>query len=112
MKLVQNGFASTFGLVGKTVRKYLATTALTATGLMIAASPAFADNWTDHVATEGSISIDTATPNTTNIKQHTDFVKVNGDGDINAGWTVNIDQNSRNSKYVLYDTENDPSMIM
>lgn len=112
MRLVQRGIANNFGLVGKNLRKYLATTALTATGLMIATSPAFADNWTDHVASEGSITIDTSVPNTTNIKQHTDFAKVSGDGDINAGWTVNLNQNSKNSTYVLYDIENDPTMIM
>ncbi len=112
MRLVQRGIANNFGLVGKNLRKYLATTALTATGLMISAAPALADNWTDHVASEGSITIDTSVPNTTNIKQHTDFVKVSGDGDINAGWTVNVNQNSKDSKYVLYDIENDPTMIM
>ncbi len=87
MKLTQHGFANNFGLVGKSVRRYLTTTALTATGLMALASPALADNWTDHVADEGSISIDTSVANTTNIKQNTDFVKVHGDGDINAHTT-------------------------
>ncbi len=112
MRLIQNGFANNFGLVGKSLRRYLTTTALTATSLAALASPAFADNWTDHVADEGSISIDTTVPNTTNITQHTDFTKVHGDGDINAGWTVNVAQPSNSSKYVLYDVENDPTMIM
>lgn len=112
MKRIQDGLTENFGLVGKSLRRYLATTALTATGLMAIASPALADNWTDHVADEGSISIDTSVPNTTNIKQSTDFVKVHGDGDINAGWTVNVAQPSSSSKYVLYDTEGDPTKIM
>jgi len=112
MRLIQNGFANNFGLVGKSLRRYLATTALTATSVAALASPAFADNWTDHVADEGSITIDTSIPNTTNITQHTDFTKVHGDGDINAGWTVNVAQPSNSSKYVLYDVENDPAMIM
>lgn len=112
MRVLQNGIANNFGLVGKSIRRYLGTTALTATGLMALATPALADNWTDHTATEGSISIDTAVPNTTNITQHTNFVKVQGDGDINAGWTVNVAQPSSGSKYVLYDTENDPTKIM
>lgn len=112
MKLAQDKFSENFGLVGKNIRRYLATTALTATGLISIASPALADNWTDHVASEGSISIDTTKPNTTNIKQNTDFVKVHGDGDINAGWTVNVAQPSSSSKYVLYDIENDPTKIM
>src|SRR5690606_29436388 len=50
-------------------------------------------------------------PNTTNITQHTDFTKVQGDGDINAGWTVNVAQPSTTSKYVLYDIEGDPTYI-
>ncbi len=112
MKRAQDGFAGNFGLVGKGMRRYLATTALTATSILATASPASADNWTDHVASKGSISIDTSKPNTTNITQHTDFVKVSGDGDINAGWTVNIAQPSNSSKYVFYDIENDPTMIM
>ena len=105
-------FGNNFGLVGKNIRRYLATTALTATGLIAIASPAAADNWTDHTATEGSISVDVTVPNTTNITQNTDFAKVQGDGDINAGWTVNVAQPSSSSKYVLYDIENDPTEIM
>ena len=112
MRLIQNGFANNFGLVGKNLRRYLTTTALTATSLAAFVSPALADNWTDHVASEGSISIDTSVVNTTNITQHTDFTKVSGDGDINAGWTVNLAQPSSSSKYVLYDIENDPTEIM
>ncbi len=112
MKRVQEGFAGNFGLVGKGVRRYLATTALTATGLLAAMSPALADNdWSDHVAVKGSIVITKPAPNITNIKQNTSFAKVKGDGDIAAGNTVNIDQPSSNSKYVVYDTENDPSYI-
>lgn len=112
MRALHNGFATNFGLVGKNLRRYMATTALTATGLMAIASPAIADNWTDHVATEGSISIDTSVVNTTNITQHTDFVKVQGNGDINAGWTVNLAQPSSSSKYVLYDIKDDPTRIL
>ncbi len=112
MRLITNRAEKDSGLVGKNIRRYLATTALTATGLIALMSPAAADNWGDHVATEGSISIDTTVPNTTNITQHTDFTKVQGDGDINAGWTVNLAQPSSSSKYVLYDIENDPTYIM
>jgi filamentous hemagglutinin family protein len=112
MRVLNNGIANNFGLVGKSLRRYLTTTALTATSLAAIASPALADNWTDHVATEGSISIDTSVPSTTNIKQNTSFVKVQGDGDINAGWTVNVAQPSSSSKYVLYDIEGDATQIM
>ncbi len=93
------------------LRKYIITTALSAVGFVTLTGPALADNWADHVATEGAISIDASTPNTTNITQGTDFVKVRGDGDINAGWTVNVNQPSRSSKYVLYDIEGDPTKI-
>lgn len=111
MKTVQNGFATNFGRLGMKLRRYLATTALTATGLMAATIPATAENWTDHVATEGSISIGTGA-NTTDITQHTHFVKVQGNGDINAGWTVNVSQPTSSSKYVLYDTKDDPTTIL
>ncbi len=45
-------------------------------------------------------------------EQSLDIVKVSGDGDINAGWTVNVAQPSSSSKYVLYDIEGDPVHIM
>ncbi len=112
MKRANDTVANNFGLVGKAMRKYLATSALTAAGLAAMASPSFADNWTDHVATEGAIGIDTSIANTTNITQFSDFAKVRGDGDINAGHTVNLKQNSGSSRYVLFDTENDPTQIL
>ncbi len=91
--------------------RLLSTTALAAAGLMAFGAPAAADNWTDHTAVTGNISVDTTVPNTTNITQTTDFAKVKGDGDINAGWTVNVAQPGSSSKYVLYDIENDPTVI-
>lgn len=112
MRMIENTLASNLSLFGKTTRRYLTTTALTAASIIAITSPAFADNWTDHVASEGSISIDTSVANTTNITQGTDFAKVHGDGDINAGWTVNVAQPSSKAKYVLYDTEADPTKIM
>lgn len=106
MTPVQNKIARTF-------KRHLMATALTATGLVAMGSSALADNWTDHVADEaGGISIDTSIPNTTNIQQHLNQVTVRGDGDINAGWTVNVAQPSSSSKYILYDVENDPTEIM
>lgn len=110
MRMIEDGFKGNVATVGKDLRRYLTTTALTAAGLIVLASPSFADNWTDHVA--NGISVDTSTPNTTNITQSLDFVKVQGDGDINAGWTVNVAQPSSSAKYVLYDTEGDPTEIM
>jgi|GEM_PF-2729213 len=94
------------------VAKLLTSTTLAAAGLMAMGAPANADNWTDHVADVGNISIDTNTPNITNITQYDQFVKVRGDGDINAGWTVNVMQPNVSSQYVLYDIEADPTMIM
>lgn len=93
-------------------RRILSATALTAAGMALFASPVLADNWTDHTATTGSISIDTSVPDTTNITQHTNFVKVQGNGDIDAGWTVNVRQPGSSSKYVLYDTKDDPTRIL
>ncbi len=92
--------------------KFLSTTALAAAGLaMIASGSARADNWADHTYESGSVTVDTSVANTTNLHQTTHFVKARGDGDINAGWTVNIAQPSSSSKYVLYDIENDPTYI-
>lgn len=100
-----------FGLAGKAGRKLLATTALTAAGILAFGGQAKADNWTDHTIDVGNTTVDLSTPNTTNITQTTDFVKARGDGDINAGWTVNVAQPSTSSKYVLFDTEEDPTFI-
>ena len=72
MKLAQDKLEN--WTVGKNIRRYLATTALTATPYLYRV-PGFGRQLTDHVASEGSISIDTTKPNTTNIKQNTDFVK-------------------------------------
>lgn len=92
--------------------RFMSASALTAAGMVFLSAPALAENWTDHTAIVGNISIDTAIPNTTNITQHTHFTKVQGNGDINAGWTVNVAQPSSSSKYVLYDTKGDPTRIM
>lgn len=110
MKLVENGLTKNVGATGKGFKRYLVNSALTATGFIMMMSPALADNWVDH--TGAGITIDTSVPNTTNITQHLDVVKVHGDGDINAGWTVNVAQPSSSSKYVLYDIENDPTEIL
>lgn len=93
--------------------KLLTTTTMAAAGLvMMNAGQARADNWTDHEAIVGGITIDTSVANTTNISQHDHFVKVRGDGDINAGWTVNVAQPDSSAKYVLYDIEGDATQIM
>ena len=92
--------------------KLLTSTTLAAAGLMALNTPANADNWGDHVADVGAISIDTSVANTTNISTNDGFVKVRGDGDINAGWTVNVMQPNTTSKYVLYDIEGDPTFVM
>ncbi len=110
MRLIDSTLTKDAGLVGRSFKHYLVTSALTATGLVAMMTPAMADNWTDHVG--DGITIDTTQPNTTNITQTLDTVKVHGDGDINAGWTVNVAQPSSSSKYVLYDIENDPTEIL
>jgi filamentous hemagglutinin family protein len=93
-------------------KRLLSATALTAVGMAMLASSASAQNWTDHTAVVGDISIDTTVPSTTNITQHTDFARVNGNGDINAGWTVNLYQPGSSSIYALYDTKGDPTRIL
>lgn len=109
MKRANDAYAQNFGLVGKTVRKYLATSALTAGGLIAIASPALADDntWSQHEYTQGSATVDTSILNQTNIKLQTSSVTARGDGDIRAGHTVNID----GQRYILFDIENDPSVI-
>lgn len=93
--------------------KLMTTTTMAVAGLvMMNAGQARADNWTDHEAIVGGITIDTSVANTTNISQHDHFVKVRGDGDINAGWTVNVAQPDSSAKYVLYDIEGDATQIM
>lgn len=90
----------------------LTTTTIAAAGLVFTGNPANADNWTDHDIISGSTSVDTSINNTTNITQHTDFVKAQGSGDINGGWTVNVAQPSSGSKYVLYDVKGDATKIL
>ena len=89
-----------FGLVGKSARKLLSTTALTAAGLMAFSGMSLAaDDWSDHQVIDGSTSTQVDLGNsTTNITQYTATVKAQGDGDIKTGWTVNLAQPSTSSK--------------
>lgn len=96
---------------GKMAR-LLTSTTLAAAGLMAMGAPANADNWTNHTIIEGSTSVDTSVANTTNIFQTTDFVKAQGSGNIDHGWTVNVAQPSGSSKYVLYDYQGDATKLM
>jgi filamentous hemagglutinin family protein len=82
------------------------------TFMALGATSTMAQNWADHVAVEGSMTITTPDSHTTNIQQHTDFTKVQGNASINAGHTVNLDQPSSSSKYVVYDTSADPTQIL
>lgn len=113
MRLVQRGIANNFGLVGKNIRRYLTTTALTATGLLAISAPALADgSWTDHQYSEGSATVTTPNVNTTNIQQHTSTVIAHGNASIYEGDTVNVNMNSSKDKYVVYDIKSDPTKIM
>lgn len=104
-------------LLGQASKKLMSTTAITAAGLLAFSVNAQAqsvgnNDWTDHVAVGGgTISIDTSVPDTTNITQTGSYVTVSGDGDIKAGWTVNVAQPSSSAKYILFDTEGDPTKI-
>ena len=113
MRVMQYGFGNSFGLVGKGIRRYLTTTALTATGLMAIMSPALAEgSWSNMDVIAGSQTVTLPDAHTTNIKVHTMDATVRGDADIHALDTVNIDQISGKSKYIVYDTKNDPTKIM
>src|SRR5690606_13766330 len=94
MKVVNNAAGLNFGLVGKNIRRYLTTTALTATGVIALGSTAMADNWTDLQNIGGSFDTDISIPDTTNITQHSQIAKARGDLDITEGHTVNIFQNN------------------
>ncbi|MCM2343320.1 MAG: right-handed parallel beta-helix repeat-containing protein [Alphaproteobacteria bacterium] len=90
----------------------LTSTAMAAAGLLALTTQAHADNWTDHEILSGSTTVDTSVANTTNILQGTHFVKARGNGDINAGWTVNLAQPSTSAKYVLYDVKGDATKLL
>ena len=112
MRQVQSGIANNFGLVGN-IRKYLATTALTATGLMAIATPALADgSWSNFEVVSGDQTVTTPDVHTTNIDVHSMNATVRGDADIHALDTVNLNQRSSNSKYIVFDIKNDPTKIM
>lgn len=102
-------------LMNRAGKKLLATTAMTALGLFGLSNGAHAaDDWTDHTlkaGSSGSISIDTSIANETNITQIGSRVKVQGDADIKAGWTVNVAQESKSAQYILYDVEDGKSII-
>jgi filamentous hemagglutinin family protein len=88
----------------------LRATALTTIGIVLSGGAVSANNWVDHTAP--NITVDTTVPNTTNITQSGNRAIVHGDGDIDAGWTVNLKQDNASSQYVLYDTEADPTHIL
>ncbi len=102
-------------LMNRAGKKLLATTAMTALGLFGLSNGAHAaDDWTDHTlkaGSSGSISIDTSIANETNITQIGSRVKVQGDADIKAGWTVNVAQESKSAQYIIYDVEDGKSII-
>ena len=99
----------------QTGKKLLATTAMTALGLFGLSNGAqAADDWTGHKVIDNpqtSITYDLTTPNTTNITQNINRVKVNGDADIKAGWTVNVAQPSSKSQYIVFDVEDGKTLI-
>ncbi len=97
--------ANRFGI---SPNKLLATSALTAAGLLaLSAGPAQADNWVDLTTTSGSTTTDLSQTNTTNLGLNTERAIVEGDLDINAGWTVNVGAGN----LVAIDREADPTFI-
>ena len=98
--------------IQKYTKRFLMTTAITAIGLTGAANDAKADpSWTDHDIVSGSTTVTTPTSTMTNIEQHTNFVKAIGSANIADENTVNIDQPTTSSKYVLYGIENEGSYL-
>ncbi|MCI5060178.1 MAG: right-handed parallel beta-helix repeat-containing protein [Alphaproteobacteria bacterium] len=88
------------------------TTAMTAAGLLaFGGSAQAANDWTGHILDSGSTTVDTSVLNETNITQHTNTVRARGDADIKLGHTVNLAQPSTSSRYILFDTEADPTHI-
>lgn len=105
-------------MLSGTSKKLLTTTAMTAVGLLAMSGNAkAADDFSDHVHVGGSagssltVTVDIPT-STTNLKAVGSVVKAEGDGDLKAGWRANIDQDSSSAKYVLFDTEADPTYIL
>ena len=97
-------------------KTYMATTAIAALGFMLFSGSAKAvDDWSDHNVADGigsiSINVD-STNNLTNIDASGHVVKVRGDGDIKAGWTVNLAQDSSSSLYALFDVEGNETKIL
>ena len=95
-----NGCSSVFGLLGK---KFLTTTALTAVGLLALSGTAQAADpaWSDFDDVSGTISIDTSTPNTTNINQHSQtYIGNSNNLNIAANQAVVIGQNNRSALFV------------
>ena len=102
-------------LINSSVKGLLTTTAITAVGMVSMTGMAKAnDDWSDHqvVGGGGSINIDTSIANQTNITQTGHRVKVEGDGDIKAGHTVNLSQDTSASQYILFDVESDATKIL
>ncbi|MEM6811108.1 MAG: right-handed parallel beta-helix repeat-containing protein [Pseudomonadota bacterium] len=102
--------------IQKYAKRFLMTTAMTAVGLSsVGNSAKAADDWTGHTlapGSAGSISYDPNAPaNTTKITQTGQRVTVNGDGDLQAGWTVDIAQDNVNAQYILFDVEGDETQI-
>lgn len=111
-----NGCSS---LLSRTGKKLLTTTAMTAVGLLsLTGNAKAANDWSDHAhdaansSAGSSVSITVDAPNSaTNINAIGSVVKVQGDADLKAGWTANINQDNASAKYIVFDVENGRSQI-
>ena len=89
-------------------RKLLATSALTAAGLLaLGITPANANNWGDLTTTSGNTTTDTSRLNNTDITLNTQRAVMEGDLDIDAGHSVNVGRGD----LVAIDREADPTFI-
>lgn len=115
--IMSNSTNSTFRFAKSSAKKLMATTAMTAAGLLMFSGAAkAADDFSDHTYAGGSVgsslTVTVDIPNsTTNIDAVGSVVKARGDGDLKANWIANINQDSSSAKYVLFDTEADPTYI-
>ena len=102
-------------LINSSVKGLLTTTAITAVGIASMSGAAKAENnlsGLEHVGGSTGSSISTTVTGTvTDITAVGAIVKTSGDADLDEGLTANILQDDSSSKFIIFDTEADPTFI-
>ena len=102
-------------LINNSVKGLLTTTAITAVGIASMSGVAKAENnlsGLEYVGgSEGSSISTTVTGTVTDITAVGAIVKTSGDADLDEGLTANILQDDSSSKFIIFDTEADPTFI-